>query len=590
MGTVTGLTAERMLEIEAASVVDGDIVGDDLFLTKHDGTVINAGNVRGGPGPAGPRGDTFDVVTAKLVSDVGIINQIRAGRQLSVADFTSMGLSAPLGLWNMSNANDSSGNARNLTNKGAVPFGVGINGLASTAAVYAGSTGQVLYFPDSGGADPFRLKTFTVGCWFRTARRSIANQNLIGKWSSSSGQQGPFLIEIDGNNKVQVYFTFNGSAAVNLNPSITDVCDDRWHFMVFTYDGMRAILYIDGQRESTNFTGGSLFGGSGALGIGARASDAVATSLTNPNFGRIDEAFILGDVANDEQQRNLYCASIPHALSVVPASVNLGVRRKRRGAPLAPADFPVQPLRLYNFANGALTDEGSQNVPLTNPSAYSMLSGADGRPNHAVYISNSGAGLQAADATLPLGTATRSYGCWFKCFGTTIQTLISWGNQTTPASSDLRLQIITNFLRSLNGGDNLTSTMMVADGQWHFAVVVYDNGAADGCRHKLYCDGELIGSSTGAGNPLVSGGATGFRVGIESAGFNVMNGQIDVPFVMNVALTFEQQLALYDKGVQALALSPDVSEKYVEAMETARLLATFDGIESSDSIDLVVMS
>jgi microcystin-dependent protein len=54
MATVTGLTAERMLEIEAASVVDGEIVDGDLILTKHDGTQINAGPLP--PGPAGPPG------------------------------------------------------------------------------------------------------------------------------------------------------------------------------------------------------------------------------------------------------------------------------------------------------------------------------------------------------------------------------------------------------------------------------------------------------------------------------------------------------------------------------------------------------
>lgn len=51
---IDGLTAERMLEIEAASIVDGSVVGNDLILTKHDGTTIDAGNVRGAVGPAGP--------------------------------------------------------------------------------------------------------------------------------------------------------------------------------------------------------------------------------------------------------------------------------------------------------------------------------------------------------------------------------------------------------------------------------------------------------------------------------------------------------------------------------------------------------
>lgn len=45
MATVTGLTAERMLEIEAGSVVDGDINGSGhLILTKHDGSTIDAGS------------------------------------------------------------------------------------------------------------------------------------------------------------------------------------------------------------------------------------------------------------------------------------------------------------------------------------------------------------------------------------------------------------------------------------------------------------------------------------------------------------------------------------------------------------------
>lgn len=53
MATVNGLTAERMLEIEAASIVDGEVVGDNLILTKHDGTTINAGSVRGPTGSPG---------------------------------------------------------------------------------------------------------------------------------------------------------------------------------------------------------------------------------------------------------------------------------------------------------------------------------------------------------------------------------------------------------------------------------------------------------------------------------------------------------------------------------------------------------
>jgi microcystin-dependent protein len=56
MTTVTGFTSARMLEIENAAVVDGNVVGDNLHLITHDGTVIDAGNVRGPTGPTGPTG------------------------------------------------------------------------------------------------------------------------------------------------------------------------------------------------------------------------------------------------------------------------------------------------------------------------------------------------------------------------------------------------------------------------------------------------------------------------------------------------------------------------------------------------------
>ena len=160
MATVTGLTAERMLAIEGASVVDGDVVGNDLILTKHNGTQINAGDVRGPAGPQGAVGQDLAVLIAAPVLDVGTLGQIRAGRQLTAVDFTGMGLSAPIGLYNLSDLSDASGNGRALLNKGAVPFGVGINGLVSTCAQYAGSSSQTLYISDTGAADPFRIKNW----------------------------------------------------------------------------------------------------------------------------------------------------------------------------------------------------------------------------------------------------------------------------------------------------------------------------------------------------------------------------------------------------------------------------------------------
>lgn len=54
MATVTGLTKEAMEAIRDGVIVDAEVVGNNLILTKFDATTIDAGNVRGPVGPASP--------------------------------------------------------------------------------------------------------------------------------------------------------------------------------------------------------------------------------------------------------------------------------------------------------------------------------------------------------------------------------------------------------------------------------------------------------------------------------------------------------------------------------------------------------
>lgn len=62
MATVTGYTSTRMKEIEDAAIIDGDVVGNDLILTRYDTTQINAGSIKGSTGVAGPAGPTSIVI------------------------------------------------------------------------------------------------------------------------------------------------------------------------------------------------------------------------------------------------------------------------------------------------------------------------------------------------------------------------------------------------------------------------------------------------------------------------------------------------------------------------------------------------
>jgi hypothetical protein len=358
----------------------------------------------------GGGGSTVPVLSGVPVLDVGMVNQRRAGRQLANADFTALGLSVPIALWNLSDLNDASGNTRVLINKGGVGFGTGINGIANTAAIFTGSTAQALYVADTGAADPFRIKTGSWGCWFRTAKRGT-DQFLLSKFRGSAGSYGWYLL-VSGANVLRGQVAITGSDNNNVN-GVSDVADDRWHFGVTTFDGTAERLYVDGLLEATLAASGSMFGSPAPLNVGAGNGDG-ATASDAPHFGRVDEAFVTADVLSDDQVRCLYAAKLTHTLSTQPSGVTLTVNRRRKGATLVVGDFTTQPLRLHNFTGGSLADEGSKAQPLANNGTAVAVAGADGALGNAFSFAGAQS-LSASDAGLPAGTASRSYGCWLKC-------------------------------------------------------------------------------------------------------------------------------------------------------------------------------
>lgn len=529
--------------------------------------------------------DTGDlpVVSARAVLDVGASAQIRAGRDLTPADFTNMGLSAPVGLWNLANLNDSSGNARNLVNKGTVTFDKGIGGALVTAAFIQNDINQVLYIPEASYPGVFQIRTGSMGCWFKTARRGV-DQCLISKIGSTNGTRG-FFVGLTTANNVYINVYPDGTNSVGCI-SLSDVADDRWHFVVATIDGASLRIYVDGVLE-TMANGGLIFPVTAPFNIGG----AVGESSVNPLYsfqGKIDETFITSDILSDDQVRNLYCAKIPHTLGVVPTRVNLNVRRRRRGGALVTGDFPTagSVLRLYNFTAGALTDAGVNAAALTNNGSAVLSPGVDGAAGNAFSFIGAQS-LSATDASLPTSaTGSRSYGCWFKTtLVATNMGLISWGNLN--GNGDARLWVASsNAIAASNGADNMSGGF-VADGQWHFVVAVETNTFQDGTKRKLYLDGKLVASSA-VENLITLAGANHFRIGAMVDGTGLFTGQIDSAFVYNNFLTSDDILKLYNKGSQALAMSPKNLGDHIEAMNATDILVNFESLEGVHQVDLGV--
>jgi hypothetical protein len=522
------------------------------------------------------------VTVSSLVGDVGQPAQARAGRQLALSDFTNLGLSAPRGLWNLSDLTDISGNGRTLTNKGAVGFGVGINGAAATAAQFTGSTSQALYIADTGAADPFRIGTGSWGCWFRTAKRS-SSQRLLSKDGGQANGNG-WGIDISGSNLAEAYYKDAAYTTTYATAGVSDVVDDRWHFGVCTADGTTLRLYVDGILEATGSAPAPMYGSVAALNIGGNGADASAIT-GNPHYGRVDEAFVTADVLTEDQVRSLYAARLVHTLGAQPKTVSLSVRRQRRGAALATTDFSTTPLRLHNFTAGSLADQGSNATGLTN--AYTSLivpvGGADGASGNAFTFGGAHQGLSATDAGLPSALLARSYGGWFKTTSNVTGVISSWG---TPPSGHVVTYVASGALNFGSGADLLAGPF-VADGQWHSFVVSEDNAAGDGVKRKLYVDGRVVVGSTVL-NSTVLAGPNRFRVGANPDGTSPFTGQLDRMFVTGYAMSSDEVLRIYAKASQTMPSSPKNSGDHVEGYDSGSVLVVADTLDAQHYIDLTL--
>jgi hypothetical protein len=580
---ITGTTANRATYTAGPpGPKDGDIywVTDDLtmgaFGTPYKWDSANSAWRIFGPASPAPQ----SAINSKLLGPgVGAVQ--RAGRTLTLYDYqTVLGLTTPPGLFNLSDtSNLGSGGA--INNKGAVPFGVGIQGAAASCAVFAGSGSQGLYV-DGGAAGSYSLRGGSVFGWHRSARSG--NQAIVSKMTAAGGA-GSSCYYVGSTGRAFASVSIDGATSKGVAGQ-SNINDDRWHYVGFTFDGAVLRLWVDGVCEGTLDVAGPIFVGAVPLTIGALGADSVTTGI-NPHYGRIDEVLITNDVLNEDQIRLLYCAKFPHTYGAIPTRLRLQIIRQQRGGPLVTGDFPSVPLRLYNFTAGTLTDDGSQNTALTNNNASVSVAGGDGTPNGAFLFNGTNQFLSATDTGLPIGASARTIMCWFKSTGGSIGTvagMIAYGTLDDVMLYDNRGKIF-----AFDGLNSAQSPGTYDDGQIHHAAAVFDNSASDGAKIKLYIDGRCVSTNQ---NLRITGavvGAGGFKIGKSSDPTNpYFNGIIDGVAVLQVALTGDQVYSVFAKGSKALAASVKHAGEHIEGQDTNFLLGVFDTIEPQHIVQMEV--
>lgn len=191
MATATGFTAERMYQIEASSIVDGEIRGDNLILTARDGQTIDAGPVKGAKGDPGDKGDpgagNVDTVNGKTGPNVLLLPK-------------DIGVGVPKVLSSVgSNLNDciETGWWHQNTNAGAASgsnYPTGAAGLLEVINYLTSASGTLYqrYTTFDGSALYIRTRRGTT--WNAWREASLSNPwlklSLNGAWTDYSGGGG----------------------------------------------------------------------------------------------------------------------------------------------------------------------------------------------------------------------------------------------------------------------------------------------------------------------------------------------------------------------------------------------------------------
>ena len=146
------------------------------------------------------------------------------------------------------------------------------------------------------------------------------------------------------------------------------------------------------------------------------------------------------------------------------------------------------------------------------------------------------------------GTSARTVEAWIRTTANTVpanggkqKVIVDWGS-ASPLGSRFTVNLLFNgAIRVEVGGNGVSGTINITDGQWHHVAAVYDPSSSTS-PVKLYVDGglDVSGNFTGVTMNTLTGG---FQIGRRVDGVNSFEGDIDEVRVWNVARTPAQLLA-----------------------------------------------
>ncbi|MFC1600781.1 LamG-like jellyroll fold domain-containing protein [Candidatus Sumerlaeota bacterium] len=366
-------------------------------------------------------------------------------------------------------------------------------------------------------------ESFTVAAWALSDTPG-GSQTLVCR-NGASNWTDPYLIGYSGDASTPLTVGNN-----NLTPPMLDFSGQlavgEWHHVALTWDGITRRLYIDGSPDSSDTPTGTIYQGSGKLGIGY---DGRAGGEMNPWGGCVDELVIL--------DRALSATEV--AALAADADAN------------DVADFWEEPAWYdsYDFASQGVVGYWPFDGNTLDVSGLA----ADGVPSGTVsYVS--GALNQGADVSgikVVMGDV---------CQVGESFTVAAWALSDTPGGSQTLVRrngasnstdpYLIGYAGDAStpltvGNNSLTPPMLdfsgqLAVGEWHHVALTWD-----GITRRLYIDGIPDSSDTPTGTIYQGSGKLGIGYDGRAGGeMNPWDGCVDELVILDRALSATEVAAL----------------------------------------------
>ena len=413
--------------------------------------------------------------------------------------------------------------------------------LDGGTAFVSGATNEYLVFPRFNPGVTLK-PPFSIEVWcYPTVANSAAVAGIVAEGRGSfigqtnvnygANAGGAILLQFQNFFGFDLYSTNGTAGQPELRAPLTA---NTWHYLVATFDGTNAALYLNG-----NLTTGVIGGGGQAPSnpfalittnaAGQHYAPDPITPLfvgTGPNYnsppfqGQIDELAIYTNILQPEDIQAHYYAAFTgnYGTTVQASSPGIFVRFDDPAyVPPATNTWPVANSygTLGTNANGLYqpgTAPGIAGPPFDGFAATNYAVGIPGIPA-GVEIGGGGNLQTLAPALNPTGKPTISVTAWFKV-ATDSQSAQRLQNIMGHSDKGWRLVYERNAANRFNPGFgtdfSFASNLAAAtngfyfngDGAWHFIA-----GVTDGTNEFLYLDGRLaltnaVGTNTAVGSPL----------------------------------------------------------------------------------------